>query len=345
MQKWRGLVRFWGALAAAGAATPLVEGEPACGMEYVRLFFGEMHAVCFAASHGVSTLPIRKGLLKTVVNSTQWTSTLPNLLKHLRSSSESSPFDHWGGTLGWWNFGLIQNQRVLYGHVFGEEKWFPEIRNHWGDRGAARNWWLGSATFPCWLPIHGFNLNICFFSEIDSFHWLTFMQDFRKKVLQIPNKNHGDPLGRGPGVNLRSPEIVCAFASQLTRVTWPSRTGDLPSRWIQNPGGEVTSSLFGKCCEPLFGCLLCVRGVLNHTESTLLMLEKMRYIRYTCHPVESDTWNSYDVWWDKSPRISEVSRVAPSLHRWGDFLTQNQQLKLMDHGGVSIGRDWVSNSW
>ena len=39
MQKWRGLVRFWGALAAAGAATPLVEGEPACGMEYVRGFY------------------------------------------------------------------------------------------------------------------------------------------------------------------------------------------------------------------------------------------------------------------------------------------------------------------
>ena len=35
------------------------------------VFIGEMHAVCFAASHGVSTLPIRKGLLKTVVTSTQ----------------------------------------------------------------------------------------------------------------------------------------------------------------------------------------------------------------------------------------------------------------------------------
>lgn len=46
MQKWRGLVRFWGALAAAGAATPLVEGEPACGIQVCPGFLLEKCMLC-----------------------------------------------------------------------------------------------------------------------------------------------------------------------------------------------------------------------------------------------------------------------------------------------------------
>lgn len=98
-------------------------------------------------------------------------------------------------------------------------------------------------------------------------------------------------IGAGPG-SKPSIRFVCAFVSQLTRVTWPSIWRS-SKWWIQNPGGEVTSSLFGKC----------VRGTEPYWTNTVDAWENAVFLRYTCHPVESDTWNSYDVWWDKSPGL------------------------------------------
>ena len=143
------------------------------------------------------------------------------------------------------------------------------------------------------------------------------MQDFRKKGPPNSNQKSMGHWGTGPGSKPSITVLLRAFVSQLTRVTWPSIWRS-SKWWIQNPGGEVTSSLFGKVLWTAVNCF--VFGVLNHTESTLLMLEKMRYIRYTCHPVESDTWNSYDAMVGQIAWISEVLRVAPSLHHKGDFL-------------------------
>ena len=106
MQKWRGLVRFWGALAAAGAATPLVEGEPACGMEYVRGFYWRNACCVFCGFSWCFHPPNTERSVENCGDLYSVNLNSPNLLKHLRSSSESLPFDHWRGNFWMMKFCL-----------------------------------------------------------------------------------------------------------------------------------------------------------------------------------------------------------------------------------------------
>lgn len=197
------------------------------------------------------------------------------------------------------------NQRNFTATFLGGT-WFSRILNHWGDLGSARNWFVSL---------------------------VNFMQISERTSSEF-QQNHGSLV---PGSKPSIPTCEKLAVFPLHRFSAPSSPNS--HVWPRALARLSDESKSGKCCELLFVCVRC-------TESYGINTVDASEMGFTCHPVESDTWNSYDVWWYSRLDFWSIkgSAISTSLG-WFSHSLQNQQVKLMDHGGVSIGRDWVSNSW
>ncbi len=249
-------------------------------------------------------------LLKNVVTSTVNLNP-PNLLKHSRSSSESSLFDLRGNF--WMMKFWLDSKSRFYGHVFGRKMIFqdpkplgwPWLSQKLMVTSSTKRSLLPFLTSHSWIKFEYF-LGNRFVSPVN------FMQIFETTSSKF-QQNHGSLGGSKPSIP--TCEKLPFFPSPLGPPSSPNSHVWPRALHVQvmnpNPGGEHMIAV-----RQVLWTAVCLCSGYYGTESTLLMLQKCSILATQLSLILEIPM----MYGGATTLISEVSTVAPSLHHWGDFV-------------------------